>query len=51
MNLDFAFLTPQILSSYVLKGFVFSLQLTLVAMLGGIALGTVLALMRLSNRP
>ncbi len=51
LNLDFAFLTPQVLSSYVLKGFAFSLQLTLVAMLGGIALGTVLALMRLSSRP
>ncbi|CAG0934407.1 MAG: Glutamate/aspartate import permease protein GltK [Rhodocyclaceae bacterium] len=50
MNLDFAFLTPQVLSSYVLKGFAFSLQLTLVAMLGGIALGTVLALMRLSSK-
>jgi len=50
LNLDFAFLTPQVLSSYVLKGFAFSLQLTLVAMLGGIALGTVLALMRLSGR-
>lgn len=50
LNLDFAFLTPQVLSSYVLKGFAFSLQLTLVAMLGGIALGTVLALMRLSSR-
>jgi len=51
LNLDFAFLTPQIISSYVLKGFAFSLQLTLIAMLGGIALGTVLALMRLSSRP
>ena len=51
MNLDFAFLTPQILSSYVLKGFIFSLQLTFIAMLGGIALGTVLALMRLSSKP
>ena len=51
MNLDFAFLTPQILSSYVLKGFIFSLQLTFLAMLGGIALGTVLALMRLSSKP
>jgi glutamate/aspartate transport system permease protein len=51
LNLDFAFLTPQVVSSYVLKGFAFSLQLTLVAMLGGIALGTVLALMRLSSKP
>ena len=51
LTLDFAFLTPQGLSSYVLKGFVFSLQLTAIAMLGGIALGTVLALMRLSSKP
>ncbi len=51
LNLDFAFLTPQVVSSYVLKGFVFSLQLTFIAMLGGIALGTVLALMRLSSKP
>ncbi|MCL4682481.1 MAG: amino acid ABC transporter permease [Rhodocyclaceae bacterium] len=50
MNLDFAFLTPAVVSSYVLKGFVFSLQLTFIAMLGGIALGTVLALMRLSSK-
>lgn len=51
MNLDFAFLDWALISSYVLKGFVFSIQLTLVAMIGGIALGTVLALMRLSGKP
>lgn len=51
LTLDFAFLTPQVVSSYVLKGFAFSLQLTAIAMLGGIALGTVLALMRLSSKP
>ena len=50
LALDFAFLTPAVVSSYVLKGFVFSLQLTFIAMLGGIALGTVLALMRLSSK-
>jgi glutamate/aspartate transport system permease protein len=50
LTLDFGFLTPAVVSSYVLKGFVFSLQLTLIAMLGGIALGTVLALMRLSSK-
>lgn len=49
LNLDFSFLTPAIISGYVLKGFIFSLQLTLIAMLGGIVLGTVLALMRLSS--
>ncbi|MCU0990077.1 MAG: amino acid ABC transporter permease [Xanthomonadales bacterium] len=51
LNLDFAFLTPEVLSSYVLKGLLFSLQLTVFAMLGGIALGTLLALMRLSSKP
>ena len=51
LNLDFAFLSPAVLSSYVLKGFLFSVQLTVFAMLGGIALGTALALMRLSSKP
>jgi glutamate/aspartate transport system permease protein len=51
MTLDFSFMTWQLLSSYVLKGLVFSIQLTLVAMVGGIALGTVIALMRLSGKP
>ena len=50
MNLDFSFLSWEVLRSYVATGFVFSIQLTLVAMFGGIALGTVLALMRLSGR-
>ena len=50
MNLDFAFLDGSVFSSFVLKGLIFSVQLTLVAMLGGIALGTVLALMRLSGK-
>ena len=51
MNLDFSFLTGQVLQDYVLKGLLFSVQLTLIAMVGGIALGTVLALMRLSGKP
>lgn len=50
LNLDFSFLTGEVLSGYVIKGFIFSLELTLVAMLGGIVLGTLLALMRLSGR-
>ena len=50
MNLDFSFLTGPVLVDYVSKGFLFSIQLTLVAMLGGIALGTLLALMRLSGK-
>jgi len=51
VNLDFAFLSWPVITSFVLKGFLFSLQLTLIAMIGGIALGTVIALMRLSGKP
>jgi len=50
LNLDFAFLNWGVIQSFVAKGFIFSVQLTVVAMLGGIALGTLLALMRLSGR-
>jgi glutamate/aspartate transport system permease protein len=50
MNLDFSFLSWDVLSSFVLKGLVFSFQLTLIAMVGGIVLGTALALMRLSGK-
>ena len=50
MNLDFSFLNWGVVSSFILKGLVFSVQLTLIAMVGGIALGTVLALMRLSGK-
>ena len=51
MNLDFSFLTFEFLRAFIAKGFLFSIQLTLVAMVGGILLGTVLALMRLSSNP
>ena len=51
MNLDFTFLTWQVISGFVLKGLIFSVQLTVIAMLGGIALGTLIALMRLSGKP
>ncbi|HEX4233920.1 MAG TPA: amino acid ABC transporter permease [Caldimonas sp.] len=51
MNLDFGFLTWSVVQSFVLKGLIFSVELTIVAMLGGIALGTVIALMRLSGKP
>jgi glutamate/aspartate transport system permease protein len=51
MNLDFSFLDLSVLHDFVLKGLIFSVQLTLVAMVGGIVLGTILALMRLSGKP
>jgi len=50
MNLSFAFIDWNIIQSFILKGFIFSVQLTLVAMVGGIALGTIIALMRLSGK-
>ena len=50
MNLSFAFVDWNLVSSFILKGFYFSVQLTLVAMIGGIALGTAIALMRLSGK-
>ena len=50
MELDFSFFTWNVVTNLVLKGLVFSVQLTLIAMSGGIALGTVLALMRLSGK-
>ncbi|MEI7463903.1 MAG: amino acid ABC transporter permease [Burkholderiales bacterium] len=51
MNLDFGFLDASVVSSFILNGLYFSLQLTAIAMVGGMALGTVLALMRLSGKP
>ena len=50
MNIDFSFLNWELIRAYVANGFIFSVQLTLIAMVGGIALGTLLALMRLSGK-
>jgi len=50
LGLDLTFLNWDIISKFVLSGLRFSVQLTLVATVGGILLGTVLALMRLSGR-
>ena len=51
MGLDLSFLNWDILSKFVINGFLFSVQLTVIATLGGIVLGTLLALMRLSGKP
>lgn len=51
LNLDFGFLNWAVIQSYILKGLFFSIQLTVIAMIGGIVLGTLLALMRLSGKP
>eukprot|EP01030_Chromulinospumella_sphaerica_P001488 gene1488-1460_t len=50
MNLDFSFYNWDLISNFVLKGLYFSLILTLVATVGGVLFGTVLALMRLSGK-
>jgi glutamate/aspartate transport system permease protein len=51
LNLDFSFLSWGLIQSFIVKGLIFSVELTIIAMLGGIALGTVIALMRLSGKP
>ncbi len=48
-GLDLSFLSWDIISKFVIKGFWFSIQLTIIATIGGIILGTILALMRLSG--
>jgi glutamate/aspartate transport system permease protein len=50
MNLDFAFLSWDVASGFILKGLIFSVRLTLIATFLGIVLGTLLALMRLSGK-
>jgi glutamate/aspartate transport system permease protein len=49
-GLDFSFVDWDIFSKFVLKGMLFSVQLTVVATVGGIVFGTILALMRLSGK-
>ena len=50
LALDFSFYNWDLLSNFVLKGLYFSVMLTVVAIIGGVIFGTVLALMRLSGR-
>jgi glutamate/aspartate transport system permease protein len=49
MTLDFSFLTPHVISTFLFKGLIFSLKITLIAMVGGIIIGTLIAMMRLSR--
>lgn len=50
LGLDLSFYHWDVIGKFVVQGFWYSVQLTLVATIGGIALGTVLALMRLSGK-
>ncbi len=47
--LDFSFVEWDIFNKFVLKGMLFSVELTIIATIGGIVFGTILALMRLSG--
>lgn len=49
--LDLSFFNWDLVTKFLWDGFVFSVELTLVAMIGGILFGTLLALMRLSGKP
>jgi glutamate/aspartate transport system permease protein len=50
LGLDMSFLNWEMISQFVIKGFIFSIQLTIIATIGGIIFGTILALMRLSGK-
>lgn len=50
LNLDFSILNWNLIQGFILKGLSFSITLTIVATLGGIFFGTILALMRLSGK-
>ena len=51
MALDLSFYSWDLIGRYVLGGLWFSIQLTVVATIGGVLLGTVLALMRIFGKP
>jgi glutamate/aspartate transport system permease protein len=51
MGLDLSFYNWELFTGYILKGLLFSVQLTVIATIGGIVVGTFLALMRLSGKP
>ncbi len=50
MHLDLSFYNWDVISNFVIKGFYFSIMLTVVATIGGVIFGTILALMRLSGK-
>jgi glutamate/aspartate transport system permease protein len=49
--LDLSFFNAELVENFILKGLLFSVELTLVALAGGMVFGTLLALARLSGRP
>ena len=51
LSLDLSFYNWELFTNYILKGLLFSVQLTVIATVGGIVVGTFFALMRLSGKP
>jgi glutamate/aspartate transport system permease protein len=51
LSLDLSFYNWELFTNYIAKGLLFSVQLTVIATVGGIVVGTFLALMRLSGKP
>ena len=51
LSLDLSFYNWELFTGYILKGLLFSVQLTIIATIGGVVVGTFLALMRLSGKP
>jgi glutamate/aspartate transport system permease protein len=49
LNLDYSFLTADVVKHNIVPGLEYALQLTAVSAVGGIAIGTLVALMRLSS--
>ena len=49
LQLDFTFLNWQVISSFVAKGFCFSIQLTLIALIGGIVVSMYLPIFKLGQ--
>ena len=50
LNLDFSFYNWDLIQNFIIKGLGFSVMLTIIATLGGVLFGTILALMRLSGK-
>jgi glutamate/aspartate transport system permease protein len=50
LSLDLSFYNWELFTNYIVKGLLFSVQLTVIATVGGIVVGTFLALMRLSGK-
>ena len=51
LSLDLSFYNWELFTNYIVKGLLFSVQLTVIATVGGIVVGTFLAMMRLSGKP